>query len=571
MTKTVALHRAVEIRSTENLHILMSSNRYGKQILPSPYRLVFTSKALLILVVLMSLSLALYAQTIALQSFENTANDTWAYTASPAGFVPYFWGRSNQPQGGATAQSGSWYWASWLMEPIEASIIFANVPITQGTQHSLNFYYYSRNLNPATDQIKVCLEYDEGTEWNNWMQLLYDTQTWSLFSMNIPQDASTVRVKIVTQYINLNMDKYMHWDNFSIKAVEAEYTAPIVYNTSVAQRTDGSKLVDISYNLFDANGDLCEVSLKLSSNAGATFNYVPNPANLSGDIGTGIAPGTGKSIIWNAGAEGINFDGNQYMLQFHVEDGQVPMPENFVFVDGGTFHNGTANVILSSFYIDKYEITQAEYQAVMGTNPSSFADNPNRPVERVSWFQAIEYCNRRSMQEGLMPCYSYGTYSTDPATWPAGWNTSNTNHTNVSCNWTANGYRLPTEMEWMFAAKGGNQSQNYTYSGSNDVNAVARYDSNSYYRTWDVGGLAANELGTFDMSGNVWEWCWDIYGAYPSGNQTNPTGPVSGSHRVDRGGSLNFSASYCTVSRRSPDFATHPDFNLGFRCVRVSP
>ena len=242
---------------------------------------------------------------------------------------------------------------------------------------------------------------------------------------------------------------------------------------------------------------------------------------------------------------------------------------SFVFVAGGTFSNGTSNVTLSSFYFDKYEVTQASYQAVMGTNPSYFAGNPNRPVEQVSWFKAIEYCNRRSMQVGLTPCYSYSTYGTNPDNWPSGWNTNDGNHINVNCNWTANGYRLPTEMEWMFAAKGGNLSQGYTYSGSNTIDNVARYSSNSDYRTWDVGSLAPNEIGTYDMSGNVWEWCWDIWGTYTSGNQTNPTGPASGSFRVCRGGSWNINASYCTVSNRNVSVATVTSHLIGFRVLRV--
>ena len=243
---------------------------------------------------------------------------------------------------------------------------------------------------------------------------------------------------------------------------------------------------------------------------------------------------------------------------------------DMVFVSGGTFHNGTSNVTISSFYIDKFEVTQADYKAVMGTNPSFFSGNPNRPVENVSWFDAIEYCNRRSMQEGLTPCYIDSIYGTNPDSWQSGWNTAWQNHTNVSCNWTANGYRLPTEMEWMFAAKGGNQSQGYTYSGSNTIDNVAWYSSNSGWRTHDVGELASNELGTFDMSGNVWEWCWDIYDDYPSGNQTNPTGPVSGSARVRRGGAWSSNASGCTVSSRDHSSATRTGNFIGFRCVRVS-
>jgi hypothetical protein len=331
-------------------------------------------------------------------------------------------------------------------------------------------------------------------------------------------------------------------------------TAPVVSNVSASQRMDGSKIVDIYYDLFDANDELCDITFKLSANDGASYDVIPSPANLSGDFGDDLPSGTNKHIIWNAGAESFGLDGS-YLYRVYADDGSSPpMPENFILVEGGTFNNGTSDVTISSFYIDKYELTQAGYQAVMGTNPSYFGGNPNRPVEIVSWFNAIEYCNRRSLQEGLTPCYSYSTYGTNPDGWPSGWNTSYSNHTNVSCNWTANGYRLPTEMEWMFAAKGGNQSQGYTYSGSNDLNAVGWYWDNwgaSAYSTHTVGALAANELGTFDMSGNVFEWVWDIYGSYPSGSQTNPTGANSGSGRVLRGGSWSNYANYCPVSYRT--------------------
>ena len=256
----------------------------------------------------------------------------------------------------------------------------------------------------------------------------------------------------------------------------------------------------------------------------------------------------------------------------NLDGGNPVAVDDFILVEGGTFNNGTSDVTLSSFYMDKYEITQAEYQAVMGVNPASgYGVGSNYPVYYVSWFNAIEYSNRRSLQEGLTPCYSYSTYGTNPDNWPAGWNSSNTNHTNVNCNWTANGYRLPTEMEWMFAAKGGNQSQGYTYSGSNSIGDVAWYTSNSGSTTHTVGTKAANELGTFDMSGNVWEWVWDIYGSYPSGSQNNPTGANSGSKRVRRGGSWDYSAGYCTVSDRHDHGATYSGHHLGFRCVRVSP
>jgi formylglycine-generating enzyme required for sulfatase activity len=246
------------------------------------------------------------------------------------------------------------------------------------------------------------------------------------------------------------------------------------------------------------------------------------------------------------------------------------MPASFVPVQGGTFNNGTSNVTISSFYLDMYETKQSSYLAVMGVNPSLW-QQIDRPVERVSWFNAIEYCNRWSINEGLTPCYSYSTYGTDPATWPVGWNTVLVNHNYVSCNWAANGYRLPTEAEWEFAARGGNQTHSYTYSGSNTIDGVAWYNSNSGSTTHTVGTKTANELGLFDMSGNVWEWNWDIYGTYASGAQTNPHGVASGSNRVVRGGGWNADETGCTVSYRNYADATTNYNTIGFRLCRVSP
>ena len=247
-------------------------------------------------------------------------------------------------------------------------------------------------------------------------------------------------------------------------------------------------------------------------------------------------------------------------------------PGGFVFVEGGTFNNGTSDVTISSFYIDKYELTQAGYQAVMDSNPArGNGDGDSYPVFYVTWLNAIEYCNRRSIQEGLTPCYSYSTYGTNPVNWPTNWNIYDANHTNVSCDWTANGYRLPTEMEWMFAARGGNQTHNYTYSGSNDINAVAWYDGNAGYTTYQVGTKAPNELGIFDMSGNVWEWVWDIWGSYPNGNQTDPHGATTGRYHVWRGGGWLENANGCTVSHRGSNHTTYGNRDVGFRVCRVSP
>jgi formylglycine-generating enzyme required for sulfatase activity len=240
-------------------------------------------------------------------------------------------------------------------------------------------------------------------------------------------------------------------------------------------------------------------------------------------------------------------------------------PAGFVRVNGGTFAMGSPpddpnrdsdelrhRVTVSGFYISKYEVTQAEYEAVMWNNPSQFK-GPKLPVENVTWFDAIEYCNARSEDEGLTPVYE--TITIGKKRWTL-WDQS------------ANGYRLPTEAEWEYAAKGGASSKGYAYSGSNTAGDVGWHSGNSGNRTHDVGTREANELGLYDMSGNAWEWCWDIYGEYSSGPQTDPTGAVSGSARVVRGGVWHSGALYMRSATRG-SLDPSPWLNgLGFRLVR---
>ena len=254
--------------------------------------------------------------------------------------------------------------------------------------------------------------------------------------------------------------------------------------------------------------------------------------------------------------------------------------QNFVLVEGGTFNNGSSNVTLSSFWIDRYELTQISFLAVTGRNPSHFIGNSTRAAERISWFDVIEYCNKRSILEGLNPCYSYSAngvnLGTDVESWPQGWSASNVNHQNIICNWNANGYRMPTEMEWLFAAKGGNLSHGYPYSGGNDINSVAWYYNNSQslglsspdYGPHPGGHKTGNELNIFDMTGNLIEWCWDIYGAYSSTDQTNPTGAGTGTYRVCRGGSWVCMDYQSYLHMRGYNPPTVLDFFVGARIAR---
>ncbi len=520
----------------------------------------------ILLLTFVILSYSLCAETIAQQSFEGLATDTWVYSSNPAPNRLIYWGPTSEAMGGASAQEGTVYWAGWDLDNQDYSLTFPALSLPLGFSYTLTFWYYTKNLDPVSDFCRYSLKYDNGSTWDNWVTVNNNTNAWTSVSVALPPGSPYLRLRLSSSFDGIT--KYAHWDHLTVEKSPTPIAEPLVYNVVVNQRTDGSKLVDIYYDLFDANNDLCEISFELSSDNGVLYTVLPTSGFVTGDFGANISSGTGKHIVWDAGAESFSLGGS-YLYRVSADDGITPIPERFILVEGGTFNNGVSAITLSSFYIDQYELTQAEYQAVMGSNPASGNGvGGTYPVYSVSWFNAIEYSNRRSMQEGLTPCYSYLTYGTNPNTWPSWWSTTEANHTNVSCNWSANGYRLPTEMEWMFAARGGNQTNNYTYSGSNDLNAVGWYNDNSGYSTHIVGTKAANELGTYDMSGNVTEWVWDIHGSYPIYSQYNPTGAISGSYRMGRGGCRGSSADNCTVLFRYAGPATGTGDYMGFRLCR---
>ena len=226
---------------------------------------------------------------------------------------------------------------------------------------------------------------------------------------------------------------------------------------------------------------------------------------------------------------------------------------NMVYVKGGTFTMGATpdqgsdylfneipvhQVTLSDYCIGKYEVTQEEWEVVMGSNPSEFKGS-RRPVENVSWEDCQEFIRKLNAITGQT-------------------------------------FRLPTEAEWEYAARGGTRSRGEMYAGGNTISSVAWYTVNSYdkgssnpdYGTHPVGQKQPNELGLYDMSGNVWEWCSDWYFYYDSRSQTNPKGPSSGTYRVSRGGSWGRSSRCCRVSYRHDFAPSIHSRHLGLRLVR---
>jgi formylglycine-generating enzyme required for sulfatase activity len=268
-------------------------------------------------------------------------------------------------------------------------------------------------------------------------------------------------------------------------------------------------------------------------------------------------------------------------------------------VNGGTFQMGQNgdqtiatnvsgnvtplhNVTLSAFYMSKYQVTQELYNTVMTGNtdflnvsPSSFSSSPasgevqnRRPVEQVTWYDAVYFCNRLSTREGLTPVYTITITSRGGS----GNNRYITGAT-VTADWTKNGYRLPTEAEWEYAAKGGTSAHNppYIWAGVNVETSLANYawySVNADSKTYEVGKKQPNELGIYDMAGNVWEWCWDWSGAYESNAQINPRGASSGTNRIYRGGAWSSAASSARSVYR---FLSNPNdrrYYIGFRLVR---
>ena len=289
---------------------------------------------------------------------------------------------------------------------------------------------------------------------------------------------------------------------FSLCMVAALVALPMFSQGIVVCKKDGTRMV-FPYETIDSV---------------VTYNYDEEPPTGGG--GTSGSVGEDKVII----ANGVSF------TMKPVAGGTFTMGATSEQQDPDDDEKPTHTVTLSDYYIGETEVTQELWAAVMGSNPSEFTGNMQRPVEQVSWEDCQTFIRKLNELTGA-------------------------------------NFRLPTEAEWEFAARGGRNSRGYQYSGSSNLGDVAWYRDNSSDTTHPVKTKSPNELGIYDMSGNVWEWCQDWYGNYSSSSQTNPTGPSTGSVRVRRGGSWDNDARFCRSAFRIRSTPSNRFNHLGLRLV----
>jgi formylglycine-generating enzyme required for sulfatase activity len=379
------------------------------------------------------------------------------------------------------------------------------------------------------------------------------------------------------------------------QALWVQAAPPVVSNVTASQRP-GTKLVDIRYDLSDADGNSQLVQVQVSADGGVS--YTLPCVTLTGHVGAGVAPGSNRLITWNAG---VDWNG-QFVASTKVRvtayDGTTPPPPpGMAYIPAGTFQMGdnldgetnapVHNVLVDAFFMDRFEVTKELWQIVQtwgtargyGISSGSF-NAAGHPVQTITWYDCVKWCNARSEKEGLTPCY----YTDDGQTLI--YKTGNSDISNSKVKWTANGYRLPTEAEWEKAARGGSLGMRYpwgnaangshaNYNGSGDASEGQNTPTTlvGYYNGSQLpaGVDMANGYSLSDMAGNVWEWCWDAYDSAYYGDMAannNPRGPNPISARVIRGGSWGNTPSYLRCANR---FFLPPggmDHSIGFRSGR---
>ena len=366
-----------------------------------------------------------------------------------------------------------------------------------------------------------------------------------------------------TLHDNIPVTVFCGRESVDIPTLIVSKASPIVTWPAGLTAVYDQNLADISLTSFnnaipgvfrwsrpaDSVGALGAQSHRMTFTPNDTANYYTVTANVNVKVALGVIPTSIPAGTFTMGSPDTEMGRYNDEIQHQVR--------------------------LIGFNMEKYEVTQEQYETVMGKNPSSFTANAaagenqkKRPVEGVSWYDTLVYCNKLSILEGLTPAYSIGG-KTNPNEWgtvPAGFNTV---WNSVEIVAGSNGYRLPTSAQWEYACRAGTTTPWYSGEQSDSLNDYAWIINNSGNKTHEVGLKKPNAWGLYDMHGNVSEWCWDWYGgAYTSEAQTNPMGAASGVYRIIRGGGWNGSAQIVRSAYRGyPSPYNRVNF-LGFRVMR---
>jgi formylglycine-generating enzyme required for sulfatase activity len=368
---------------------------------------------------------------------------------------------------------------------------------------------------------------------------------------------------------------------FLALTIASAQAAPVVSNVRAAQRT-GTHYVDIYYSVASTNSPLT-VYVAISADGGSTWN-VP-VFSVQGAVGPGVTPGNNLYIQWNAGADWPGQFSSQCMLRITADDGTAPsVPSGMVYIPAGpfqmgdTFNEGNADelpvhsVYISAFFMDQFDVTRelwlntytwATANGYQFDNAGTF-DGANYPVRIINWYDAVKWCNARSEQAGLTPCYY--TDATQTNVYRGG----DIDLSSSCVNWTNSGYRLPTEAEWEKAARGGLAGLRYPWG--NSISSTNANYLGCVGSTTPVSSYAPNGYGLYDMAGNVWQLCWDWYDGnwYANFQATmdDTRGPTSPSIRALRGGSWNNVAGDTRCAHRDDVVPLNASYDIGFRCVR---